>query len=241
VVVAAQDAGHRDRLDRLAEEYAAHREAEGLPPDTGRKRRAKPMSYEPVRGRKLADYPELMLDFDPSLNPDIDPTGLAGGSKVVVTWRCHRHPDLHVWKAPVVARATIGAGCTYCMNRAASPTNSLAAMHPEIAAEWHPTENGPLTPDDVLPKADRKIMWLCPNGHTYPQKVYARTFQHQGCPVCAKEGRLTKQRAYQAKRARDRRLLARKADELSERRAEDEAVSENRQLVDPTVLDEEPF
>jgi len=35
--------------------------------------------------------------------------------------------------------------------------NHLAALYPNIAAEWHPTKNGKLTPRGVRPKANKKI------------------------------------------------------------------------------------
>ena len=38
--------------------------------------------------------------------------------------------------------------------------NSLAAKRPELAAEWHPTKNGDLTPDKVAAYSNNKAWWL---------------------------------------------------------------------------------
>ena len=43
------------------------------------------------------------------------------------------------------------------------PDNSLATVEPDIAAEWHPTKNGDLTPDDVVFGTYRKVWWRDPN------------------------------------------------------------------------------
>lgn len=61
---------------------------------------------------------------------------------------------------------------------------SLAAKHPDIAAEWHPTANGDLTPDRVSASSAEKVTWLCPEGHDYPATVRNRTYAKSKCPVC---------------------------------------------------------
>lgn len=61
---------------------------------------------------------------------------------------------------------------------------TLQACYPEIAAEWHPTLNGKLTPEDVHNGGSAKVYWLCPNGHTYQKLIAKRTRMGQGCPQC---------------------------------------------------------
>ena len=43
-----------------------------------------------------------------------------------------------------------------------SSGQSLAEVNPQLASQWHPVNNGDLTPYDVFPKASRKVWWLCP-------------------------------------------------------------------------------
>ena len=38
----------------------------------------------------------------------------------------------------------------------------LSVTHPEIATQWHPTENGDLTPSDVKAGSGKKVWWKCP-------------------------------------------------------------------------------
>ena len=38
--------------------------------------------------------------------------------------------------------------------------NNLAVTHPELAAQWHPTRNGNLKPEDVLAGSNKKAWWI---------------------------------------------------------------------------------
>ena len=80
-----------------------------------------------------------------------------------------------------------GSGCPYCAGRRALPGfNDLATVCPDIAAQWHPTLNGGLTPEMVTAGSRKKVWWQCPEGHVWRAVIYARAGeQRSGCPVCA--------------------------------------------------------
>ena len=40
---------------------------------------------------------------------------------------------------------------------------TLAEAYPELAAQWHPTKNGDLTPDMVTCGSNKKVCWLLPH------------------------------------------------------------------------------
>ena len=65
-----------------------------------------------------------------------------------------------------------------------SPTYNLAALHPELAEEWHPAKNGDLTPDQVTPRSSRKVWWKCIREHEWKARLADRT-GGTGCPYCA--------------------------------------------------------
>lgn len=54
-----------------------------------------------------------------------------------------------------------GSGCPICAGTRPCRCNSLAAQHPLVAAEWHPTLNGRRQPSDVLPGSRTKVWWQC--------------------------------------------------------------------------------
>lgn len=73
------------------------------------------------------------------------------------------------------------------------PVESLAATHPQIAKELHPTKNGDVTAWDVRKGSNKELIWHCPNSklpahpHDYPAKIKERTRSDgpTGCPCCA--------------------------------------------------------
>lgn len=72
-------------------------------------------------------------------------------------------------------------------NKAVSdPSRSLAEVAPEIAAEWHPTLNGDLRPENVYSKGYQIAYWICPKGHEYQAPVYDRVNDGRGCGICSK-------------------------------------------------------
>lgn len=61
---------------------------------------------------------------------------------------------------------------------------TLAASNPALAAQWHPTKNGELTPRDVAPGAGRKAWWQCEKGHAWEAVINSRN-RGRGCPYCS--------------------------------------------------------
>jgi len=86
----------------------------------------------------------------------------------------------------VLRASKASGGCGYCARKKATPETSLAASHPEIAAEWHPTLNGDVTPAGVLSGTGDEYAWLCAaQGHTYYTTPNSRTSKGSGCGYCA--------------------------------------------------------
>ena len=61
--------------------------------------------------------------------------------------------------------------------------NSLASQYPEIAALWHPTKNGELTPEMFFPHANTCAWWLGKCGHEWDTPITLMT-RGYGCPYC---------------------------------------------------------
>jgi hypothetical protein len=82
---------------------------------------------------------------------------------------------------------TRGHACPFCSGRRCTPDTSFGALYPALAAQWHPENNGTLTPHDVTPHAQRLVWWKCPRGpdHEWREKVGKRTDpRSSGCPFC---------------------------------------------------------
>lgn len=128
-------------------------------------------------------HPELARQWHPSRNGALTPQAVTAGAQRKVWWLCGKG---HAWQASIASRAAAGVGCPVCAGRLAVPgVNDFASARPELAAEWHPTKNGALTPEMVTPLSNKKVWWRCPKGHAYQAVVGARTMRKTGCPYCA--------------------------------------------------------
>ena len=65
---------------------------------------------------------------------------------------------------------------------------SLAEVNPELAKEWHHTNNGDLTPFDVSSQSNKKVWWKCDKGedHELDASIYnVGRNKSSSCPFCA--------------------------------------------------------
>ena len=110
-----------------------------------------------------------------------DPSTVGRGNQGLRRWRCEKD---HEWDAAIYSRAGGGSGCPYCSGRRVIVGETdLATKHPDLAAEafgWDPATIGF--------GSDKKVRWMCLNGHTYTSRVSHRTNMRSGCPSCAQTG-----------------------------------------------------
>jgi hypothetical protein len=123
-------------------------------------------------------HPEIAAQWHPTLNGDITPWNITHGSNKKVWWECKEgtwpdgtQADDHVWEATINSR-TRCKGCSCCTGKTAVPSNCLATTHPEIAAQWHPTLNGDITPWNITHGSNKKVWWECKEG-TWPDGTQA--------------------------------------------------------------------
>lgn len=134
--------------------------------------------------RLALTHPELAAQWHPTRNGDLSPNDVKPSSGKIVWWSCSKG---HEWDTPVNKRAKEGYGCPYCAGQRVLPQDSLAALFPSVAAEWHVAKNLPLTPSVVRPGSNRIVWWQCtrnPN-HVWQVRIFARTGQTSGCPMCS--------------------------------------------------------
>lgn len=112
-------------------------------------RRAK-VQATPKPGESLAETnPELAGEWHPDRNGDLTPADVLPGSSAKVWWRCSTCG--FEWSTAVRSRGQRGTGCRNCgyvrrgiLRATPKPGQSFADLHPDVAAEWHPTRNGDL-------------------------------------------------------------------------------------------------
>lgn len=129
-----------------------------------------------------SQYPQLASEWDYEKNFPLTPEEITGGSSRKFYWKC---PLGHSYQADPAHRTRDNTGCPICANKVVvAGFNDLATTHPEIAALWHPTKNGKLTPQDVYAGTTKRAWFMCPNGHELHKEI--RVFvKYQGqCKTC---------------------------------------------------------
>ena len=62
---------------------------------------------------------------------------------------------------------------------------SLFSEYPDLASEWDYDKNEKLTPQTIAPHSNKKVFWICSNGHSYECTPDKRVGRGQGCPYCS--------------------------------------------------------
>lgn len=139
----------------------------------------------PTKERNFATaYPELVKEIDWTKNTNFDPLKVTPRANQKIWWKCDNG---HSWQATITnrTRRQFDNACPYCLNRKLGDHNSLAQLRPDIAKDWHPTKNHPITPADVVAGGSKKFWWQCKHGHEWQTTVGLRVHSGSGCPKCS--------------------------------------------------------
>lgn len=159
--------------DHEWEATVAGRQVGGCPFCSGR---------NPSTGHNLAiTSPQIAATWHPTRNGDRTPRDVTPHASLRVWWLC---PKGHSWRT-TIAHRTAGTGCPRCVDGSYRATEPVAVTHPEVAARWHPTRNGSLSPEAITHGSNVRVWWQCPDGpdHEWVQSVKQRC--RTGCPFCA--------------------------------------------------------
>ena len=135
--------------------------------------------------------PALVAQWHPTKNGSITPAQVIALSRKKYWWKCSHRPD-HNWLTSPGSRLTglkkniESGGCPACRGRAASVTNSLESLRPDLASEWDHDKNNDLNPDKITLLSTENVWWICPLKHSYQTSPYYRNKRSRGCSVCAR-------------------------------------------------------
>jgi hypothetical protein len=149
------------------------------------------VSHCPIctNSRVLAGYndlattnPNVAAEWHPTRNAPLLPTEVAAGSSKKLWWQCALS---HEWQTSVNDRNQ-GTNCPYCSNaKVLAGYNDLESSNATLAAEWHSTRNGKMTPSNVGAGSNSSVWWQCVKGHEWRKRVVDRNKYGYGCPYCA--------------------------------------------------------
>ncbi len=151
--------------------------------------------------------PDIAAQWHPTKNGDLRPNNVSYGSNKKVWWKCDSPecPEIEVggyeWEGKISDRTgSKSSGCQACSGKVLTDKNRLSMTHPEIAAQWHPTRNGHLTPATVSHGSNKEVWWKCNSpecpdaevgGYEWEESIGVRTnpsrkrSKSAGCPACA--------------------------------------------------------
>lgn len=128
--------------------------------------------------------PDVANLWHPVKNGTVSASQVTPFSSKKAWWMCEKG---HEWYA-TISGVSGGARCPYCANQKVWPGyNDFGTTHPELAAEWHPTLNGDLKPQNVTYGSTKSVWWKCKEGHEWKQTLNSRTNGSGKCPECSKK------------------------------------------------------
>ena len=126
-------------------------------------------------------HPELVKFWDYRKNNDLTPETVVAGSGKKAYWFCPKGHSIFI----EVRRKVRGEVCGVCAYRVLQTgINDLATVYPGIAAQWHPTKNRELLPNQVLAGARKRVWWQCDKGHEWEAFLDSRNPKTSGCAAC---------------------------------------------------------
>ena len=141
-------------------------------------------------------YPDIMKQWHPTLNNDLDPTTLIAGSDTKVWWICPKICEKgcpHIWQTAIKLRCLKNYGCPYCSNQKMLCKHvSIEYTHSNVSKEWHPTKNK-LNCSEFLAGSDEYAWWLCQNTcpkgclHEWKVQIKHRCLNNLKCPYCSNQ------------------------------------------------------
>jgi hypothetical protein len=126
-------------------------------------------------------HPQLVAEWDYKKNDGLCPEDFVAGSNKKAWWRC----DLgHSWHSVISSRTGQGCGCPYCANlKVLIGFNDLLSTEPELCLQWDYEKNAPSRPDEIAAGSNKKVWWICKNGHSWETSIHVRRIGCE-CPYC---------------------------------------------------------
>lgn len=132
--------------------------------------------------RSLAAFPEVAFSWHPDKNGLLTPEKVYARSPMPAWWKCSAG---HEWRATIQGRVN-GGGCIRCRGRVATPERNLRTVFPDLVPGWHPSKNGDLLPEAFTPFSNKKVWWVCSQGHEWMSQINSRA-NGRGCPYCTRK------------------------------------------------------
>ena len=138
------------------------------------------------------EAPEIAREFDEQKN-GISADDIAVASNKKVWWKCSTCG--YEWQSKVNNRtSSLKTGCPQCAKEQNKQGKNKSQNHiakhgslfdrdPVLCQEWDYSKND-IKPTEVSFGSNKKVWWICKNGHHYQANINNRTCKKTGCPYC---------------------------------------------------------
>ena len=129
----------------------------------------------------LAVFPKIAAMWDYAKNK-YPPEHYRPRSGERVWWICEKG---HSWHATIhtMSNPDRNRGCPFCRGKRPIPGETdLATVCPWLVPEWDYSLNEK-QPEEYTSMSNKKVHWICPNGHKYKAMISNRT-KGRGCSLC---------------------------------------------------------
>ena len=140
----------------------------------------------PSKENNFANNKELLKEWSNKNFPKL-PSDFTQRSGYKVWWNCPNN-KLHIYEETINNRVR-GRGCPFCAGKKLHPRESLQALYPEIAKQWHVEKNKGLLPSSVFPHSNKKVWWQCDKfkEHNWFTTPNSRLTFDTDCPKCTRQ------------------------------------------------------
>ena len=136
----------------------------------------------PIEGENdlLTVFPKIAKEWNYKKNK-YTPEKYKPFSNKKVWWICEKG---HEWEARIAARTLNKRNCPYCSGYKVTEENSIKSLYPELLEEWDYEKNKYIRPEECSPGSEKKVHWICKEGHEWMASISNRTRHKSGCPYC---------------------------------------------------------
>jgi len=123
----------------------------------------------------------LIQELHPTKNKDLDVSSLKSGSGKKVWWICAYG---HIWNTRISNRVYHFTGCPKCKKGRVFKHPLIIDAKPELLEELHPEKNKDIDFYKLTGGSDKRVWWLCENGHEWETRASQRFKSLTVCPYC---------------------------------------------------------
>lgn len=140
--------------------------------------------------------PDIARMWHPTMNGDLTPYDVTPGADKLIWWQCPIDEE-HVWQqqpwsltAPRRDKVKTH-GCPYCSKHRVSDENSLLINRPDVLLKWDYDKNDK-DPGEYSVYSNKKVWWICEDGHSWKATIISATYSNAGCPTCWRNKKMSR-------------------------------------------------